>query len=113
MTVHLRIKELRGALHLTQRQFGERLGVSRDVIGNLECGRVKPRSTLLRHICECFGVQEEWLYYGKGEMFAASYPKQKKADEALSLFKNLNPTYQEYALQQIKGLLDLQEKQKK
>ena len=43
-----RIKAIRIALKLSQREFGERLGVSRDVISNLEYGRVQPKELLLR-----------------------------------------------------------------
>ena len=55
-----RIKAIRIALKLSQREFGERLGVSRDVISNLEYGRVQPKELLLRHICELYSVNEEW-----------------------------------------------------
>ena len=47
-----RIKAVREAYRLTQREFGERLGVSRDVISNLEYERVQPKDVFIRHICE-------------------------------------------------------------
>ena len=51
-----RIKLIREALQLSQREFGEKLGVSRDVISNIEYGRVKPKELLVRHICDLYGV---------------------------------------------------------
>ena len=104
-----RIKAIRIALKLSQREFGERLGVSRDVISNLEYGRVQPKELLLRHICELYGGNEEWLFHGEGRMFAGdSYPDQR-AEEALRIFKSLRPVFQDYALEQIRSLVKLQE----
>lgn len=42
--MHSRIREVRKMAGLTQAEFGERLGVSRDVIGNIEYNRLKTRS---------------------------------------------------------------------
>ena len=36
--MHNRIKMVRESLQLSQREFGEKLGVSRDVISNIEYG---------------------------------------------------------------------------
>ena len=58
-----RIKAVREAFKLSQREFGERLGVSRDVISNLEYDRVQPKELLLRHICQLYGVNEHCLLY--------------------------------------------------
>lgn len=60
-----RIKAVREALKLSQREFGERLGVSRDVISNIEYGRVQPKELLLRHIRELYKVNEHWLNSGR------------------------------------------------
>ena len=54
--MHNRIKMVRESLQLSQREFGEKLGVSRDVISNIEYGRVQPKELLVRHICDLFGV---------------------------------------------------------
>lgn len=68
-----RIKLLRTEeLHLTQTEFGEHLGVKRDVINNIENNRLKNPSKqepLYRLICQKFDVNEEWLRTGNGEMF--------------------------------------------
>ena len=67
-----RIRMVREALELSQREFGERLGVSRDVISNLEYGRVQPKELVIKHICDLYGVNEQWIKDGNGPMF--SYP---------------------------------------
>jgi len=64
-----RIKSVRKELGLSQENFGNRIGVSRDVIVNIELGRAALKPRLLKHICEVFGVNEDWLQTGNGEMF--------------------------------------------
>lgn len=105
-----KIKAVREALKLSQREFGEKLGVSRDVISNLEYNRVQPKELLLRHICQLYKVNPRWLESGEGEMFDSAPADTAKLDEALSIFKTLRPEFQDYALEQIKKLSELQEK---
>ena len=68
-----RIKELRKKyLKLTQTEFGERLGVSRSVINNIErnaLARPDQKLSLYKLICSEFNVSEEWLLNGTGDMF--------------------------------------------
>ncbi len=105
-----RIKSVREALNLSQREFGEKLGVSRDVISNIEYGRVQPKPLLLQHLCQMYKVNEYWLNTGEGEMFDERPESNDKLDEVLSIFKSLRPEFQDYALEQIKKLAELQDK---
>lgn len=63
-----RIKQIRSSLKLTRAEFGKRLGVSGDVINNLERGRVEPKEIIIKLICKEFGVSYQWLVNGLGEM---------------------------------------------
>ena len=105
-----RIKLVRDALHLSQREFGERLGVSRDVISNIEYGRVQPKPLLLQHLCQMYRVNEHWLHTGEGRMFDECPRTNDQCEEALCIFKSLRPEFQDYALEQIKKLAELQDK---
>lgn len=73
MEMFERIKLLRTEqLHMTQTEFGETLGVKRDVINNIENNRLKnpeKQEPIYRLMCEKFNVSEEWLRTGNGEMF--------------------------------------------
>ena len=73
MEMYERIKLLRTEqLHMTQTEFGEALGVKRDVINNIENNRLKnpeKQEPIYRLMCEKFNVSEEWLRTGEGEMF--------------------------------------------
>jgi hypothetical protein len=57
-----------------------------------------------------FGINEQWLKTGNGEMFSAS-PIERK-EKILSLFNKLNPRFQEYALSVIDQLIKLQNDRK-
>ncbi len=65
-----RIKELRKTLKLSQKEFGEKIGVSIGVVANIELDRAGLNPILLQHICDVFGVNRTWLETGEGEMFA-------------------------------------------
>lgn len=73
MEMHERIKELRkNYLHLSQTEFGERLGVSRSVINNIErnaLARPDQKLSLIKLMCSVFDVNEAWLLDGTEPMF--------------------------------------------
>ncbi len=64
-----RIKKLRKELKMNQTEFGERIGLKQTAIGMYENNLrgVADRSILL--ICKEFGVSENWLRKGEGQMF--------------------------------------------
>lgn len=65
-----RLLELRKALHLTQVQFGERLGVSGAAISKIEHTSRGLTPQMSKAICREFHVSESWLAGGEGPMFA-------------------------------------------
>ena len=103
-----RIRTLRKALKLSQAEFGKILGTTRDVIGNLEYGRSTPKPSFLDLICTIFNVNSDWLLNGTGEMFKPVPQTDEELEEATRIFDKLSPTLRKYALQQIKGLLEVQ-----
>ena len=65
-----RLKKLRKMLGLTQREFGERIGVKPNTIATYEIGRNEPIDAVVSLICREFNVNEVWLRTGKEPMFA-------------------------------------------
>lgn len=63
-----RIRKIRKDNGLTQVEFGERIGVKGNTITNYENGLRNPTDAVLLSICREFGVNEEWLRTGKGDM---------------------------------------------
>ncbi|WP_025676883.1 helix-turn-helix domain-containing protein [Paenibacillus massiliensis] len=109
--MHNRVKIIRETLGLSQREFGEKLGVSRDVISNIEYNRVPLKDLMIKHICERYSVNENWLLTGEGGIFLTEQYKNKRLDEIIAIFKELKPEFQEFALEQIRKLAELQLKQ--
>lgn len=70
--VNGRIKELRNKLGLTLEEFGNTLGFSRSSMSNIETGYRNVTDRLIMAIVNTYNVNEEWLRYGKGEMFIES-----------------------------------------
>ncbi len=64
-----RLRELREYLNLSRVSFGEKIGVSGDVINNLERGRVEMKELTFNLIVKTYNVSPEWLRSGIGEMF--------------------------------------------
>jgi transcriptional regulator with XRE-family HTH domain len=65
-----RLKEIRRENNLTQQEFADRIGIKRGTVANYELGRNEPLDAVISLICKEFGVSEDWLRYGDGEMFA-------------------------------------------
>lgn len=64
-----RLKELRKALHLTQKAFAEKIGAKQNTVATYEMGRNNPSDPVIHSICIAFGVNENWLRNGVGDMF--------------------------------------------
>lgn len=64
-----RLRLLREKIGISRAVFGQRIGVSGDVINNLERGRVEIKEHILKLICSEFSANEDWLRTGTGEMF--------------------------------------------
>lgn len=69
MTQGERIKEVRNSLGLTLEKFGDRLGVTKVAISNIEKGNRNLTEQMTKSICREFGVDYIWLTTGEGEMF--------------------------------------------
>jgi len=63
-----RIKRVRKDAHLTQVEFGERIGLNGSTITGYEKGTRVPNGAIIAMICHEFGINEEWLRNGTGPM---------------------------------------------
>ncbi|MDO5299677.1 MAG: helix-turn-helix transcriptional regulator [Clostridia bacterium] len=72
----------------TQESFGEKIGVSRDMINNFENNRSEPSESLLRLICRVYHVNYAWL---KGEDESAPmFAPEKENERVLDLLDGDN-----------------------
>lgn len=70
MTQSERIKEIRKSLNLTLEKFGEKLGVKKNTISQLENGRNALTEQMAKSICREFNVNYDYLINGEGDMFS-------------------------------------------
>lgn len=76
-TMGARIKYVRTESKLTQQAFADRAGISRGALANYEVDRNEPLDAVITLICREFGINENWLRYGTGDMKAETTQKQK------------------------------------
>ena len=65
-----RIKAIREDASLTQQAFANRLNVAKSAVVKWEGGARTVKGATLKAICAEFGINEEWLRTGDGEMHA-------------------------------------------
>ena len=64
-----RIKQIRNSKKLTQDDFAEIIGLTKNFISLIETGNRTPSDRTISDICRVFHVNESWLRTGDGEMF--------------------------------------------
>jgi len=102
-----RLIELRTALGLTQKEFAQKIRVSKGYIASLERSHRELNSRLIKLISDTFGVNEQWLQTGKGNMFFTAEPRNVSLDEVIALYKQLHPKLQKLVIEQLKVLLEM------
>lgn len=83
--IGLRIKNVRGGFNQTE--FAAMLGVHRSTLSRYERGEFEPSIEFLDHICSKFGVNINWLLFGKGPKYLSNKAPdfvQQKNDEQTS-----------------------------
>lgn len=69
MTQGERVKEVRKSLNMTLEKFGEKLGVTKVAISNIEKGNRNLTEQMVKSICREYNVNYDYLMYGKGDVF--------------------------------------------
>jgi transcriptional regulator with XRE-family HTH domain len=97
-----RIRLLRKALGLNQRDFSLRAKIGHSTLAMFETGQRVPKDIHIAQICQTFNVNEEWLRNGIGSMFiendsaivsrlAAEYNLDSLDRKIIQSYLNLNP----------------------
>lgn len=90
MSIESRIRDVRKHFNLTQTEFAEALGVTRNVISMYELSHVAPTSIFLDHLCMKYGVDPVWLETGVGEMFHKPSEAEEMAAFAAKMISDPN-----------------------
>ena len=110
MEINQRIKEARLAMNLKQSDFAKALCSSSSFISDIENEYRKANDRIIKLVSMVFGINENWLKTGKGNMFYKS--PEEKSKRLINIFNELPPDYQDFALLHLERLLDLKKKQK-
>lgn len=79
-----RFRQIRKLINLTQQEFGELLGVSRQTINAYERNRQRPTLDMMEKVCRLQEISPRWLLTGRGNL---------KAEMTYSATEETGPTY--------------------
>lgn len=105
MTIGERIKEVRKTEKLTQQEFADRLNLKRNTVGSYEVNVVDPSDRTIKDICDKFGIREEWLRTGEGEMRLGEDAQSEQVAAFLAdLTKDDSDTFKKRFVEMLAGL---------
>ena len=96
---------MRHTLNMSQVEFAKSIYISNGYIAELECEHRRVNDRIIHLISLTFCVNENWLKTGEGEMFYNT--SGEKLQRMVSLFSELPPKFQDYAMKQIEELLNV------
>jgi transcriptional regulator with XRE-family HTH domain len=109
--INERVTEIRKALGYSQQQFSEIIKLSRSCEAGIEIKRRKVNDRLVKMICLSYGVNEEWLKTGRGQMFDAS--KDPRLERIIRDFNKMPPLLQDYVMGYLDWLVKYYQDRKK
>jgi transcriptional regulator with XRE-family HTH domain len=110
MTINERLVELRKSLKIKQGEFAQKIGMKQSTLSTMELGNSPVSDRYIKLICLTFGVSEEWLRTGNGDMFKpVNFPRY---DELLEIFRSLSDEMQMLFLNLGQTLLSSQKAKK-
>lgn len=99
------LRRARLAKGLTQQQVADHMGITNSTYCGYETGKRQPDVEKIKLLAKILQTSGDTLLET-----GFSSESDDKFEEALLIFKSLNPEFQDYALDQIKKLAQLQEK---
>lgn len=112
MELNERIKKIRTDADLTQKEFGEKIGVGRIYVSGWETNQVEPGKARLFVIAEKFSVNIDWLLTGEGEPYKNAVVVDPKTRDEIerayiqSVFESLPEDVQRQILAVLHKLVD-------
>lgn len=104
MTVNERLAIARKTLQLTQREFAEKISVSKGFVAYMEVGERKVNPRIIKLASSIFGISIRWLETGEGAMFY--HDTEQEIEEIISLYKQLNPFFRQFIIRQLRELIE-------
>ena len=112
-----RIREVREHFGLSMEKFGSRIGIGKASISLLESGKNNPSVQTITLICREFGVNEQWLRTGEGELFeqtrasvldrlSTEYDLSREQRSVIEAFLDLDPQERDVILKYVHNVFD-------
>lgn len=103
--MNARIEAVRKHEGLTQEQFAEKINLSRNYLWMLENGSRVPSDRTIKDICDKFGIREEWLRTGEGEMHLGEDARSEKIEDFINgVVRDDDDTFKKRFLELLAGL---------
>jgi transcriptional regulator with XRE-family HTH domain len=117
MTIGERIKVLRKEKNLSMEDFGSVIGMGKSAVSRIENGVNGTTDQTIRSICREFGVNEQWLRTGEGEMFeqtrasvldrlSTEYDLSREQRSVIEAFLDLDPQERDVILKYVHNVFD-------
>jgi transcriptional regulator with XRE-family HTH domain len=107
--INERLKQVRTALKLSQRDFSKGIYTAQSVYARMETGENKVNNRVIALVCYTYGVNEDFLREGKPPLFSDT--PDIKIENLYKIFNELNPLFQDYLIIQAKELMKVQNQQ--
>jgi transcriptional regulator with XRE-family HTH domain len=108
-TISERIKAVRKALGISQRDFCGGIYLSHSFYAKIETGTRNPNERVNELICNKYKVNKDWLITGKGNMFSETPPDMELL-QLTEIIKNLDPVFRECIIKQVNLMANLHKK---
>lgn len=106
MTCGERVKEIRKSHNLTLEKFGEKLGVKKNAISQIETGRNSLTDQMAKSISREFGVSYEWLTTGEGDKLQPKDMETELAEWAATAFSGDSASFKKRFVSMMTRLTD-------
>ena len=103
------LKKARLASGLTQQQIADAMGITNSTYCGYETGKRQPDVAKIKQLANILHTSGDILLE-TGYGITEDITDDKKLIEATGLFKSLRPSFQDFALEQLKRLTELQDK---
>jgi transcriptional regulator with XRE-family HTH domain len=103
--INERIRVVRKHFKMTQAEFAAKIYVSFGFFSALEHGHKRVTERVRKLVAVTFGISEEWLRDGTGEMIADENPDYE-IQEIVELYKQLSPYFKAYFRRQLKDIME-------
>jgi transcriptional regulator with XRE-family HTH domain len=110
-SINERMKAVRKAAGLSQKDFAEGIFLSHSFYSKIEAGSRKGNERVYELISNKYKINKDWLITGRGDMFN-EYAPDIELDELVGVIKQLDPLFKECIIQQIKLMANLHRQSK-